>query len=69
MPTVSIPDIVNGRPIVIFSIPGADDIIDAPETKRPIPANMPIICSFIRRNPLLFILKRRCHFAIYTPDG
>ena len=63
MPTVSIPDIVNGRPIVIFSIPGADDIIDAPETKRPIPANMPIMCSFIKGIFTIIHIKKKVSFC------
>jgi hypothetical protein len=41
------PDIVNGSPIVIFSIPAAVDINVAPKTSIPIPANMAIICGDI----------------------
>jgi hypothetical protein len=32
---------------VIFSIPGAVEINDTPETSIPIPTNMAIICVFI----------------------
>ncbi|MFB5610420.1 MAG: hypothetical protein ACE5RT_01300 [Nitrosopumilaceae archaeon] len=47
IPEITIPEIVSGKPIVIFSIPGDVDINVAPETRIAIPANRMIISSFI----------------------
>ena len=68
IPTITMPETSNGKPKVIFSIPGDVDIKVAPNTKIIIPANMAIICGFTEVLMFLVSIKRRCVICYQTHD-